>query len=434
LRIAVIGGGVSGLSTAYFLLKQGHDVTVLERDKTLGGLAASFDFGGSLIEKYYHFICLGDTDLTDLCGELGLGDEISWRSTKMSFLYEGKLYPFGTPLDLLFFKPVGMVGRIRFGLNVMYARSLKYWQKLESESASAWLTRHIGKRAYEVIWKPLLQIKFGEYADEVAASWMWHRIHRVAKSRKKFFQREMLGYLAGGTSTLVEALSQTIREMGGELKTSSPVASIVVRNGEVTGIECEGETAGFDCVVSTLPLPLVCRMLPEECAGYRSELEKVKYIGVVCMILKLSRPLSDSFWLNINDSRISFNGIIEYTNLNPRPDLAGKKIAYIPFYLMTTNERYSYSDEQLLEEYSSSLKLVSPDFRPDWIQDWRFFRDPYAQAICTTNFSRIVPKQKSPVKGLYLIDSTQLYPSDRTISGMIGLAKELAGSLREDKT
>ena len=193
----MIGGGVSGLSAAYFLSKQGHKVTVFEADEITGGLAASFDFGGSFIEKYYHFICLGDHELIELCDDIGLGDKLSWRKTKMSFLYDGKLYPFGTPTDLLFFKPVSFLGRMRFGFNIIYARSLTYWRDLENESASEWLIRHIGKQAYDVIWKPLLQIKFGEYADEVAASWMWHRIHRVAKSRKRFLQREMMGYLVG---------------------------------------------------------------------------------------------------------------------------------------------------------------------------------------------------------------------------------------------
>jgi len=432
LNIAVVGGGISGLSAAYFLLKKGHNVCLFERDPTLGGLAASFEFGGSFIEKYYHFICLGDQDLIDLCEEVGLGPKLSWRSTKMSFLYDGKLYPFGTPLDLLFFRPVSLLGRIRFGFNIIYARSLTYWQALENESARAWLTRHIGKQAYEVIWEPLLKIKFGEYADEVAASWMWHRIHRVAKSRKGFLAREMLGYLVGGSKMLFDTLADRVRGLGGEIRMSSPVTSVVLKDGAVTGVRCNNEDIDFDCVVSTVALPLLCRMLPKECADYRAQLARVKFIGVVCMILKLSRTLTDSFWVNINDPRISFNGIIEYTNLNPRPDLNGSKIAYIPFYLMTTNKRYAYKDDDLLQEYAAALRLVSADFSPAWIQDWHVFRDPYAQAICTANFSQIVPSQKAPVKGLYLIDSTQLYPSDRTISGMIGLAKKLAGVVQEE--
>lgn len=432
LNIAVIGGGISGLSAAHFLSEQGHKVTVFERDDKLGGLAGSFDFDGSFIEKYYHFICLGDDDLIRLCEELGLGRKLSWRDTKMSFFYGGKLYAFGTPLDLIFFKPVSLLGRLRFGFNIIYARSVKYWQNLEREPASAWLTRHIGKQAYDVIWRPLLKIKFGEYADDVAASWMWHRIHRVAQSRKKFLQREMMGYLVGGSKMLMDTLAERIRQAGGEIRTSSKVTSIVVKDGAATGIRCGEQTIDYDRVVSTVALPLVCRLLPKECAEYRSALARVKYIGVVCMILKLSRPLTDSFWVNVNDPGISFNGIIEYTNLNPRPDLHGSKIAYIPFYLMTTNERYSYKDKDLFDEYSSSLRLVSSDFSPAWIEDWRVFRDPYAQAICTTHFSEIVPEQKTPITGFYVIDSTQLYPSDRTISGMIGLARKLADTIREE--
>lgn len=429
MKIAIIGGGVSGLGAAYFLSKRGHKVTLFERDKTLGGLAASFDFGGSAIEKYYHFICASDSDLIEICDELGLGRELCWRDSSMSFFYDGRLYPFGTPLNLLMFSPVGILGRIRFGLNVFYAKSIKSWQRLESESAEAWLTRHIGKRAFDVIYRPLLKIKFGEYSGEVSAAWMWHRIHRVATSREKFMQRERFGYLGGGTQSLVDALEERIRRAGGEIRTSAKVGSIVLKDGGARGIRCGDEELGFDAVVSTVAPPLLCRMLPDECADYRDELARIKYIGVVCMILKLSRPITNSFWVNVNDPRIAFNGIIEYTNLNPRPDPQGGRIAYIPFYLKTTNERYAYKDQDLLEEYSAALSLISNDFTPSWIQDWRVFRDPYAQAICGTHFSRLMPAKKTPIDGLYLIDSTQLYPSDRTVSGMIGLAKNLSGTI-----
>lgn len=429
MNIAIIGGGISGLSAGHFLSAKGHKVTVFERDDTLGGLASSFDFGGAFIERYYHFICTGDSDLIELCDELGLGDSLHWRDSSMSFYYDGKLYPFGTPLNLLSFSPVSVLGRLRFGLHVMYSKSIKDWRRLESESAEEWLTRYIGKQAFDVIWKPLLKIKFGEYAGDVAASWMWHRIHRVATSREKFMQRERLGYLAGGTKIVLDELAGRIEQSGGEVKTSAGIGSISVKDGAARGVTCGGEEREFDAVVSTVAPPLVCRMLPDECDEYRNALARIKYIGVACMILRLSRSITDSFWVNINDPRIAFNGIVEYTNLNPRPDLQGDRIAYIPYYMKTTNERYSYSDQDLFDEYRSALALVSPGFSPSWIQDWRVFRDPYAQAICGINFSELVPEQKTPIDGLYMLDSTQLYPSDRTISGMIGLAKQLSDTI-----
>jgi protoporphyrinogen oxidase len=243
------------------------------------------------------------------------------------------------------------------------------------------------------------------------------------------FLRERLGYLAGGTKMVLDALIERIEQAGGEVRTSARVTSILMKDGAARGIKCEGEDHEFDAVVSTVAPPLLIRMLPDECLEYRNALARIKYIGVVCMILKMSRSITDSFWTNVNDPRIAFNGIIEYTNLNPRPDLQGSKIAYIPYYLKTTNERYAHTDQDLLEEYSGAIRIVSPEFNHACIQDWRVFRDPYAQAICSTNFSELVPEQETPVNGLYMIDSTQLYPSDRTISGMIGLAKELSGKI-----
>ena len=55
-KVAIIGGGPMGLTCAYELSKKGFDVTVFEKDDKLGGMSASFEFGGVTIEKFYHFI------------------------------------------------------------------------------------------------------------------------------------------------------------------------------------------------------------------------------------------------------------------------------------------------------------------------------------------------------------------------------------------
>ena len=144
------------------------------------------------------------------------------------------------------------------------------------------------------------------------------------------------------------------------------------------------------------------------------------------MILKLNRSLTPYFWLNINDSDIAFNGIIEYSNLNRDLKVAGNHIAYIPYYLPIEDERFRYTDDQLFDEYLNALRKIVPAFEFSWIRDYRVFRSPLAQIICTLNFSRQVPEFKSPVSGLYVTDSSQLYPEDRTISGTICIAKSVA--------
>ena len=51
----------------------------------------------------------------------------------------------------------------------------------------------------------------------------------------------------------------------------------------------------------------------------------IRNVGVVCVLLKLKRPFSRNFWMNINDRRIEIPGLIEYTNLNPLPELGGDR-------------------------------------------------------------------------------------------------------------
>jgi protoporphyrinogen oxidase len=186
----------------------------------------------------------------------------------------------------------------------------------------------------------------------------------------------------------------------------------------------QGRAHPFDVIVSTTPLPVSVKLLEDTPRSYVEKLAAIDYLGVVCMLLKLKRPLTDSFWVNVNDPRIIFNGLIEYSNLNPCEQYNGSRIVYIPYYLPGSEPRFGYSDEQLLAEYAGLLRLINPQFADDWIEEFAVFRDRYAQPVCTTNFARAVPPIQTPVRNLYLLDSTQIYPSDRTISGMIGLAEK----------
>jgi protoporphyrinogen oxidase len=177
MRIGIVGGGVAGLGCAYHLAQRGHRIEVFEQAPFLGGLAACFDFDGLRVERYYHFVCRDDADLIDVLERLALREELEWRPARMKFFYHGTLYPFGTPWDLLRFRPLPLRARVRFGLNVALSRSAKSWEQYERVTARDWLVSQIGQRAYEVIWEPLLRIKFGSYCDQISASWIWHRIH-----------------------------------------------------------------------------------------------------------------------------------------------------------------------------------------------------------------------------------------------------------------
>lgn len=416
----ILGAGLAGLAASYELASAGWRVTLLEAAPDFGGLASSIHIDGQPIERFYHFICRSDHHLTHLVQALGLGAELHWRPTRTAFFYQGQHYKFGRPWDLLRFAPVPFLQRVRFGLHILRSYYRARWKWLDEIPAKAWLIENIGEEAYNVIWHPLLRVKFGAYHDKISAAWMWHRIWRVAQSRASLLSREMFGYLTHGSATVVDALVQWLRAQPNvTLRAGARVQPLTVTEGKITAVRVDEETLPCDAVLSTVALPTLRRLLPGQSEPYFIKAHQIQYIGVVCLLLSLKHSFSPNFWLNINDEQIVFNGVIEQSNLNHNWRAAGLNILYVPYYLPTDEPRYSMPDVELLAEYLPMLKRVNPAFNESWIKEWHVFRTPYAQAICVTNFLDLMPAHRTPVRGLYLTDSTQFYPEDRTLSAAI---------------
>jgi len=428
-RVGIIGGGVAGLMAAWELSRLGFAVELFEASGELGGLASAFDFDGIRIERYYHFICRNDHALIETCARAGLTPQLRWKSTRTAFFYNGRMYKFGSPLDLLRFSPLSLRDKIRFGINVLHARHFTRWPLLEDRPAKQWLIDRLGARGYTVIWDPLLRVKFDQYHDQISAAWMWHRIHRVATSRQSLFRGESFGHLIGGSETLIGTLARQAREAGARIQPDTRVLGIWAENGKCRGLRLPGPAGSravpFDYVISAVPLPVFCQLAPPEETAYLERLRSIRFIGVVCMILRLKQPFSPNYWLNIHDPRVPFNGVIEYSNLYGREAYQGRSILYVPFYLEPTRPYYTCADADLRDEYVRALQVVNPAFSLEWIEGYRVFRDPYAQPICHTHFSRVVPPFETPWQGCYLIESTQLYPADRVISGTLRLAQDV---------
>lgn len=431
----VIGGGLAGLAAAYDLARAGEKVTVLESAPRFGGLASTIPLEGIHIERFYHFICRADHDLIQLIGELGLSQYLHWEISRTQFFYNGRMYQFSRPHHLLTFKPVPPLQRLRFGLHVLASRFRKDWSDLDKIPARAWLMDKVGKEAYYVIWHPLLGVKFGDYHDKISAAWIWHRINRVATSRKGLIGQDYLGYLEYGTDTVTNALVEFLEKQPNvTLCGSVVVEEILIDQEQVNGVRLKnGEILQADQVVSTVALPILSKMAPNVDARFKEKIDNVEYIGVVCMLLHLDRPISEAFWTNVNDPEISFNGFIEYSQLNRHVREKNVHVLYIPYYLRPEDPRYEFDADYLYKEYSTMLKMINPDFDDHWVKSYQVFRARYAQAICHTHFVDLVPEYETPTRGLYVTDSTQFYPEDRTISAAIRVGRTVAKLINEKR-
>ncbi len=428
-RVAVLGAGPMGLAVAYQLLKEGYQPIVFEADDRLGGMAASFDFGGLQIERYYHFHCLSDHGLLQMLDELGIADRMRWTETRMGYWYRNQLQDWGNPLALLRFKGLSLAAKIRYGLHAFVSTKRTGWQDLDHKDARRWIRRWVGDEAWQAVWRTLFDYKFYHYSDNLSAAWIWSRIHRVGRSRTSLMH-ECLGYLEGGSETLLQALAEKITTGGGEIHLSTPVTEVVINDHKLEGLRVatSSDLQSFARVVSTIPLPYVPRLMPGLPDATRAAYASLRNIAVVCIIAKLSKPVSDKFWLNINDPEMDIPGLVEYSNLHPMPH----HLVYVPFYLPAEHAKYADSDDTFIHKVRSYLKKINPHLQDSDFIDIHASRYRYAQPICEPGFSDRLPPAKLPIEGLWVADTSHYYPSDRGISESMEFGRQLAREVRAD--
>ncbi len=424
--VAIIGAGPMGLICAYRLLQSGYKVAVYERDDRLGGMSASFDFDGLRIERYYHFICKSDATLLASMQEFGLQDKLHWRNTKMGFYHEGLLHRWGSPLDLLRFKKLTLFMKLRYAANILVVKNIRDWRKLDKKNAETWLKKWLGPHAYQLLWGSLLTYKFYDLRHNLSAAWIAARIRRVAQSRDSLFS-ECLGYIEGGSESFVNKLAEEVIRLGGTITLKAEVSTVTTANSRVEGVVVNGAAIAYDKVISTIPLPLVPPLIPGLSPAIVQKIKSIENIGVVCVILKLTRAFTDNFWMNVNDSRMEISGMIEYSNLNPLPE----HVLYIPYYLPRTHPKFAYTDAEFLTEVKACLIQINPGFNESWVKAASVSRYGFAQPVCTPGFFEKLPSAVTNIEGLLIADTTYYYPEDRSMSESLKLGNTLAELARK---
>lgn len=436
-EIIVVGGGVSGLSAAWYLsrlLPPGEvRLRLVEADRSLGGLAGSMPLGDLEVDRFYHFVLKPDRHYMELLDELGLGSRLTWRTSRMAFFHQGRLVPFGTPLSLLLFPGMGLAHKLAYGYQVFRSNLRRDWRDLEGQSAVGWLKRNFGQRGYAAWWRQLMEMKFREHTPDVSAAWVWARIRRNARSRHRLLT-ERAGYLEGGTSVFIRALERQLKERGVEILTGRPVESLLLDagGGGVRGVRAGGQELPASKVVFAAPLVNLAGLLDGPVpADYGKRLGQLKNIGCTCTLIRLDRRLTDSFWVNFSDQRVPHAGIIEWTNLCREERFGNSSLIYIPEYGEFAAGDPAADPEAQLRRYLPVFSAINPGFRHTWVTDLAVAGSPHAQPICGRHFTRSLPPVRTPIPGLWAADSTHILPDDRTISASLSLGRLIARDVAE---
>ena len=433
-HFGILGGGILGMTLALRLAQQGKRVTLFESRANLGGLADAWQIGDVTWDRHYHVTLMSDSYARGLLNELQLDDHMRWVETKTGFFTDGQLYSMSNTLEFLKFPPLRLIDKLRLGGTIAYAARVTNWKKLEQIPVGDWLTKLSGKRTFEKMWLPLLRCKLGDCWRDTSAAFIWATIARMYAARRSGLKKEMFGYCAGGYATILARLESRLRELGVEIRCNAAARSVrTTIDGRMT-VQLESSDRVFDRVVSTLPAPVMSRLCPELTATEKSLFSGVRYHGIVCASVLLSRSLSPYYVTNITDPGLPFTGVIEMTSLVDKQELGGHALVYLPRYVTPDDELFDRTDAEIEHEFLTGLQKMHPTLSLADVKAFKVSRVRHVFALPTLNYSKNLPPIATSVPGLFALNSAHIVNGTLNVNETIKLAEEFVAALKSGMT
>jgi protoporphyrinogen oxidase len=435
MRVGIIGGGITGLTAAFYLQRAGVQTTILEGRPELGGLSSYFNFGPFSWDKFYHCILTSDTPLLQLVDDLGLTPELRWTETKVGFYSDQKLYSMSSSLDFLMFPPLSLWQKMRLGAGILYTSRIQDGRPLEKFLASDWLKKIFGEKNYAKMWGPLLKCKLGACREEASAAFIWATIARLYSTRdKNSSQKERLGYVRGGYRTVCLKLVEEIERMGGTILKNMPVEQLISTADGGLDVISQKQCLHFDRVIATIPSRPLLQAAPQLSPATARKLTEIKYLGIVCYALVLKRKLSPYYVTNLTDEDLPFTGIIEMSNLISGEETAGRHLVYLPKYTAPNDPLFAAGEEEIWQLFWKNLKRVFPDLDPSEIEQKYLFRERFVQPVPVLHYSDLVPEMQTNVPGLLLANTTQIINSTLNNNAMVKIARQAVTHIVESSS
>ena len=446
---------MTGLVAAFRLAQAGHTCDVYERWPGLGGQAATLDVGGGhLLERYYHHLFKSDRHILGLCEELGLANEVEWLPSSVAVFRNGVSHPFTSPADILRFRPLSPLSRVRMGVAVLrLQRRHRQVEPFEDISAHEWIKSNMGREVWDEVWGPLLRQKFSDRAEEISMAWLWSKftIRRQVKGEQT--RTELLGYPGGSFEHLFDRLRTEIERRHGRVLINHPVAR-VARHGEgfrVTPGAPDSFRRGhdprdfetvapedYDAVVATVPSDVFVNVLDKPLAAevgaeYLGRVRSIEYHAAICLLLELDRPFGRFYWTNVAETDFPFIGLIEHTNFVDPARYGGRRFLYVANYKPRGHRLLDLDADELLDTYTPYLRRMNPAFDRTWVRQHWLFCEPAAQPIVTPGYQSRLPPLRTGARGLVLANTTQVYPEDRGTNYAVRLGEQAAAVLAADR-
>lgn len=439
-RVAIIGGGLTGLQCARRFAEAGHRVTLVEAADTLGGMADAWtlDVPGAAPlswDRHYHVTLLSDAHTRAFCAFAGLGDaDFRWVRTRTGF-FDGKtVHDLTSGLDFLRLPALPMLAKFRLAATIVYASRLTDGDRLERIPVRDWLVKLGGATLFEKLWEPLLRAKLGMAWKRSSAAFIWATIQRLYAARRSGLKEELFGHPAGGYSAVMAGATASLEKLGVALRTGSAVERIGPDREISLG---GGESLGrFDRVVVTTTPRVAARLLPELPAAEAEALGAIEFQGIVCAAAVIDGPLDPArrnyLTYLAGEEELPFTAVVEmsaFVDADTEPGFAGRGLVYLPRYAPADDAFFSMSDDDVRGAFLAGLEKVYPSFTPERLRAFRLSRVREVFPLPTLNFGDRVPALDTSLPGVHLVGAAQVRHATLNANDTLRFADEACASL-----
>jgi protoporphyrinogen oxidase len=363
--LTILGGGPAGLSAGYFAKKQNLSLRIYEASHRTGGNAITLTHGNFRFDSGAHRFHDRDPEVMREIMCL-LGDEMRKINAPSQIFYNGKFIDFPlSPLDLLI--NLGIPTFAKAGLELLAARLKK---EPGNGSFESFAVRTYGSTIANRFLLNYTEKLWGRPCNTLSPHISGRRLKGL--DLMTFIREAFLGkniktthldggfyYPKRGFGSIVESLAEACGTEN--IRTNSPITRINHQHGRIESIEINGgDRVSVDEVVSTLPLPILLRILePQPKASILNLAKNLKFRNLILVVLIVDQDsISKNASIYISDPDIPFTRIYEPKNRSASMSPDGKTTLCIELPCDPGDELWNTSDERLKRMVRTQLNQL----------------------------------------------------------------------------
>lgn len=368
-RVAIFGGGITGLTVAWCLSARGYQVEVFEKDQVVGGLAKTLEFNNQKYDLGPHEFCTNNPYLVNLLQDV-LGGDLLVLEKRAAQHFDGQYIDY--PIKpIRFFLQVDKVLAIQVLSEIVYYRLKSLCWDFGDYSFKHWVERRFGKTLYKVYFGPYSKKVWGidpenldprTASDRIAFNSFFDLIYQTAQYfifnktqyddihnplKKQFY------YSRYGIGNFIVKLSEKCNYLGCIINTNWEVKEILREGSEIVGIVNQnGEIAeGFELYINTIPITLLAEKLN---AGY-GKIDLQFRSMIFCFIEIPVDTFSPFSWIYFPESSISFQRLTEFSHFNADMTKPGYTGICVEISCFENDTIWKLSDDDIIQKVKRDL-------------------------------------------------------------------------------